>query len=138
MKAAILLFAALSLTSSMAQAHPSYGQTCARVFQYDNYGGAVLTISSHERLGDLNQVGLVDPSTGSYTDWDNKISSLIVEPGCALTGYQYQNFGRDYSSNQPIGWRLTWRASPYSANGAPVLAGNVHNTISSLVCYCQY
>jgi hypothetical protein len=124
-----LVLIAMLLMSVSAFAHPRH--LCATVYQGYDYTGAELRLRDGVRVRDLNDVDM-----SRRADWDNRISSIIVEPGCTLYAYQYQNLGRDWDYGHRIGESRAYRAKGRRALYIDALRG-MNDKISSLKCRCH-
>ena len=67
-----------------------FANYCATIYQGQDLTGASMDIAEGEEIRNLGEL-LMDPYEGS--DWDNKISSVVVNSECRLVTYQYQNLG---------------------------------------------
>jgi hypothetical protein len=85
----LLSFAVFASTSSNAE-------LCAVLYEHNNYSGASLIV------GDANSH---NGWIGNW--WNDRVSSVSVEPGCHLTVYEHRNYGGAnytlYSSTNYIG-----------------------------------
>lgn len=133
MKMKYLFVLALSLVSASAFAHHPV-RTCAVVFTGQYTSGDVGVISDGEAILDLNQVG-----RSHFSNWDNNISSLAIEPGCMLTGWQYQNFDINYNhGNRMGGFVATFvNNGHYRARAIDLNYSYANKRISSLSCTCR-
>lgn len=132
------LFLALAMmisVSAFAQALAPQANFCAIVENSkDSSRTDYLTINNGDRIMNLNRVQMSD----GRGDWDNKISLVTVARGCAMIGYQYQNFNTDIRT----GARLAGFAEMFANRSAAetktfVLEGVQNDTISSLKCVCK-
>ncbi|MNL41267.1 hypothetical protein D3C87_1636690 [compost metagenome] len=139
-----MLFALLvTLGAVAAQAHNPHhphrphpvphGDLCATAYAY-GYSSR-LPIFDGARVSDLNEIGM---RRDYGNDWDNKIDSVKVEPGCKLVAYQYQNYNIDYRTGVQLdGFRI----SLDNRDGAGVLIKHLNShkneRISSLRCHCN-
>lgn len=119
-KAALVL-----LVSAMASS--AFAWTCATVYQGENFTGHSLQIQDGARIPNLARYAMSHRQT-----WNNRISSLIVENGCTLKGYQYNNFGREYHTGRRIGTHQSFHGFGYYEN-----IGYTGDLISSLTCRCR-
>lgn len=125
----------LSITTANAS-----GKLCATVFQAANQSGYSLEIEDGQTIKDLNAYVLGENQGqmgGTYEGtWDNRISSLIVEPTCSLTGFQYQNYGINYETGEEFGSFAVFGSSDIETLYYDELS-DFDNLISSLTCFCQ-
>ncbi len=113
-------------------------QTCAVAYEGAHYSGAQMTIPSGSRIGALATVSMYHYSRYSSPTWNNQISSLWVQPGCYLVGYQYDNFGIHYYTGQAIGMSQAYNnGSCHYASGQYPTLGHMDELISSLICRCN-
>lgn len=130
----MMIVAAASVLSTVALAHDhhhhnhgSSSWTCATVYQGTHFSGNAMEIKDGARIKNLGRYNM------SYGDsWNNRISSVVVEKGCTLRTFQYNNFGRHYYTGQKIGAR-----QDFFGPGAYPHMGYTDNLVSSLTCSCQ-
>ena len=126
MKSVLMVFLCVLSTGAFAN-------YCASVYQGEDMTGAVLDLAADQEIVDLG-VLIMDPM--EYRNWDNKISSVVVNSGCTLETYQYQNLGLDWDTGEVIG-----RKEVYQNIGPSVLyvegLYDYDNMISSLKWTCN-
>lgn len=110
-----------------------FANYCATIYQGQDLTGASMDIAEGEEIRNLGEL-LMDPYEGS--DWDNKISSVVVNSECRLVTYQYQNLGRDWDTNKRIGEKRVYKARGIEVRYIEDLHG-FDNKISSLKCKCS-
>lgn len=83
---------------------------CAVLYEHDNYAGASLTVS------DAN---CHNGNIGGW--WNDRVTSISVEPGCSITVFEHDNFG----------------GASYTLYGSTSNLGNLWNDqITSYKCDC--
>ena len=120
------------LASAVTLARP-----CATVYNSRecSHRGSEL-IMSGDSITDLN--GLSLNSEGRQTDWDNKISRVVVEPNCTFIGYQYQDYNINYHTGHRLdGFTLVLDNTRTYRPIDEVLTSYYDDKISSLSCYCR-
>lgn len=143
MKFAFAIAAALAATTIMATKAQAHGGHCATIYQGPNFSGYSRDLSDGTYISRLSDIYM-----GDGASWDNRISSVVVERGCRLVGFQYENFGRDYYSGQPIGFKAVFdgyrlgRGDRFDRRGRHENAIDLQYTqyndmISSLHCDCR-
>ena len=128
MKKLILLFA-VSLFSVTASAN-----YCATVYQGEDFTGAELNLYSGDKLDNLNDYML---ETEHYSDWDNRISSVVVAPKCKLVMFQYQEFGRGWDTDYRVGEVKRIRNKSEHKMKYVYDLHHFNNLASSLKCICK-
>jgi hypothetical protein len=142
---ALALIAVSALNASKAEANSN--RLCATVYQAE-FAGHSMPLASGTQIPDLGIVAMGDGGS-----WNNRISSVVVEPGCTFVGYQYLNFGRHFRTGDSIGFALNLVGShhhhPHHCDGHhhhghhgwpnhSDLAGTFYDEkISSLTCFCR-
>ena len=79
---------------------PVFSNYCATVFQYEGFSGAELDVFDGQKIRSLRSHEMDRYNNRS---WDNKISSIEVQPNCKLVLFQYKFMGRDRRTNESIG-----------------------------------
>lgn len=106
---------------------------CATVYQGPYMTGSSLYLYDGTQIDDLDEFYL--ENDGDQT-WDNRVSSLIVEPNCKLVVYQYTNFGRRWDNYDRIGKRKAYWGGSTTAKHVDKVYG-LNNMTSSLKCSCN-
>ena len=106
---------------------------CATVYQGPYMTGHSLHLYDGTQVEDLGEFYLDDEGDAT---WDNRISSLSVEPNCKLVTYQYQNFGRHWDTGERIGEKRVYKAKHGVVKEVSDLYG-FDERISSLKCVCK-
>lgn len=109
--------------------YPGHGRLCAKVFQGAGFTGAVLPL--FDKVG-ISRLSSVPMYYGYSADWNNKISSLEVYPGCTLKVFQYDNYGVHYGTGQLIGANKAYGGYDYVYQ-----LRYLNDLISSLSCSCR-
>ena len=99
----------LFFAGAVSIASPARAETCARLYEHSNYGGEVKEVPSG---ANVNNIGSL---------WNDKVSSVKVEPGCALNVWEHENFG---------GRNKTY------AGALPFVGGDFNDIITSYTCTC--
>jgi hypothetical protein len=99
----------LFVAGAVSIAVPAYAAPCARVFEHINHGGEVKHISSGDNVSYVGDL------------WNDKISSVIVEPGCALNVWEHADYR---GKNKTYGGSL------------PFVGEDFNDIISSYTCTC--
>ncbi|MEN0060125.1 MAG: hypothetical protein AAGB31_14900 [Bdellovibrio sp.] len=134
-----ILLGAASALAHRGPHHPPVPPTsdvlCATAYAsaYRSEEGPALPVYSGTAISDLNRVRM--PQT--YNNWDNKISLVVVEPGCKFVGYQYQNYNVDYRSGEVLrGFKVIVDNTDSSEATHRYLGHYKDDRISSLKCQC--
>jgi len=107
--------------------HYQDSKTCAVLYKYAGYRGPALKIYDNTNISSIANV--VDRYVGN---WNNEISSLVVNQGCTLKVYQYNNFGIHYRTGERIGASQT-----YFGYDRDYELSRLDEKISSLSCSCN-
>jgi hypothetical protein len=132
----LLAIAALLSASAFAQsAAVPTGGFCAIVENsIDPNRTNFLVVNNGDRIKNLNRVIMNDGSA----DWDNKISIVTVHRGCAMIGFQYQDFNIDYRTGQRLSGFAELFANRTAAETKTfVLDSYTNDKISSVKCFCK-
>lgn len=126
MKLSGLLLAAATLVSLNASAN-----LCAEAYRgHGRFGADVLTLNAGDAISNLNQT--------AAGDWDNQITAVVVQPGCTVLGYQYQDYNIDYRTNRRLaGFVLVSENNRTSRARTEVLNSYYTEKVSSLKCFCK-
>ncbi|UQA56096.1 peptidase inhibitor family I36 protein [Polyangium aurulentum] len=89
-------------------AAPARAELCATVWQHRDYGGFMWQIQA-------------DAGPVELFDWNDRISSMYVEPGCTFFAFQHPHFG---------GRQDQFRSA------VPYVGDWWNDSISSLICRC--
>lgn len=130
-----LISLAIAFTATAASAHYgrhhghhhyNYGvdqKVCATI--YSDYKGA-MNVSASTQISDLANMG-----------WDNQIDDITVQPGCAVTVYQFKNFNVNLYNGRPMyGFKSTYTGQGRFADTV-AFQGYKADKISSLSCSCK-
>ena len=112
---------------------PVFSNYCATVFQYEGFSGAELDVFDGQKIRSLRSHEMDRYNNRS---WDNKISSIEVQPNCKLVLFQYKFMGRDRRTNESIGAKKIFKSNHSSMRKIYSL-GWFDNKASSLVCKCK-
>ena len=107
--------------------HHHHGNVCATLYKYSGFSGPSLRIYDNSQISSLAQV-----SNRSSSYWNNEVTSLVVNRGCTLKVYQYNNFGIHYRTGEQIGLSRT-----YFGYDTDYRLNRLDEKISSLTCSCN-
>lgn len=107
--------------------HHHDSNVCAVLYKYSGYEGPSLRIYDSSSISSMANVG--NRFSG---DWNNEVSSLIVNQGCTLKVYQYNNFGIHYRTGERIGM-----SKSYYGYDRDYRLNRLDEKISSLTCSCN-
>lgn len=118
----------------MALGTAAHAQTCASlVKQWDATNTSSVAVYDGQKVSNLGDLSLVP----GYGTWDNKVDKVVVNPGCVLVAYQYQNYNVNYYTGEYMGgFRLVLSAAGSATPRTEWLRSWQAEKMSSLRCYC--